>query len=283
MKSLQKTASERKDAMEENMILRQKLENLKSLEEVRKGKVINVLFNCSCNNTFLMSIIFFWFIECTAFSGFVHEKNQLLESNDIEGLADKVVLLEKTLRHKREDFRALESDYKALQRSHRALKQQHDAFVSETNSAKEEVKVLETQIAQLKQELHSATSDQHSSESPAVKRLRTSTPSSIPSTPTSKKYSVTLSSTAKNFKDSTSPTNRQPFNDPVVTGFKIMQRKIGSGLLKENNSKSAIRIGYDGFGGHSKHLTTRRFSKPSNKIRPSRNLDSTPPPLPTLD
>ena len=46
MKSLQKTASERKDAMEENMILRQKLENLKSLEEVRKGKVINVLLNC---------------------------------------------------------------------------------------------------------------------------------------------------------------------------------------------------------------------------------------------
>ena len=37
MKSLQKAASEGRDAQDELVVLRQKLESLKSLEEVRKG------------------------------------------------------------------------------------------------------------------------------------------------------------------------------------------------------------------------------------------------------
>ena len=212
-------------------------------------------------------------------SGFLHNKEELLKTNDLEGLADKVVLLEKTLSHKREDFRSLESEHKGLHRKFRELKQKHDSLESEKKSLKEDVAVLEQHLSRQKERLSST----HLSESPS-KRSRLSFSFSSESNPTQERTcAVNISSSAANFRTNVKINEKpqHPLNDPVVAGLNIMKRKVGSGLLKENNAKSAIRIGYDGFGGHSKHLTTRNFVKPT-KQRSIRQLDSAPP-LPTLN
>ena len=128
----------------------------------------------------------------------------------------------------------------------------------------------------------------------------------------SKKVLASMDSTVEDlpvstldFSDTTSPSKpasssqksssalKNPSNIANVSGlsnFNLFKKSIGSGLMGKTNS--SIRSGYNGFGGHEKHVqgSGRTFSKPtitstkrknSNVFAKSKTLKT--PSLPTLD
>lgn len=189
-------------------------------------------------------------------------------------LAEMVILLEKTVKLKRVDFQQLQQSKSEMAKELRITKTQK-------KDLQDQVTLLNNKLAR-----YTAMEDTSGCESPVpviAKKPRLSSPETTTS------ITSMLTSPAKTTIKITTSVNKPRFGQNMnctVGRIGPPKRKMGSGLLREVNEQSAIRSGYDGFGGHTKFIQTKNFKPEKKKVKAvatvSRDL-SIRPPLPTLD